>query len=210
MHRILLADDHPVVRRGLLQILTEAYPSCVIGEANDGEKLLKKVMQYEWDIVISDLIMPGRSGLDVLEDIKRIKPNLPVLIISIYSEELYALRVLKAGAAGYVKKDLAPEELVNAVNMVMTGRRYITESVANQLTHQLSIDRSIPLHELLSDREFEVFRLIASGKTVLEISSMISVSPSTVSTYRSRIMTKMHFKTNADLTIYATRMNLLS
>lgn len=210
MIKILLADDHPVVRKGLKLILQEEFTSATVGEANDGQALIKQVMNENWDVVICDLMMPGRSGLDALEQIKKIKPKLPVLIISIHSEELYALRALKAGAAGYLKKDMAPEELVKAIAAVLSGKQYITPAVAETLTQVITKDRdNKEAHELLSDREFEVFKLLAVGKSVSEISEMLSLSASTISTYKVRILTKMNLKTNADLTMYATKNNLL-
>lgn len=209
MIRILLADDHPVVRRGLSGILQEEFQSAVIGEVNDGEALIKHVIDYEWDVVITDLMMPGRSGLEALEQIKKIKPKLPVLIISIHAEELYALRALKAGASGYLKKDMAPEELVKAITVVLSGKQYITPAVAETLSSVFVNSRDKEPHDLLSDREFEVFKMLAVGKSVSEISEMLSLSISTISTYKVRILTKMNLKTNADLTMYAAKKNLL-
>ena len=209
MAKILLADDHTIVRRGLRQIILEKYPLAFIDEVSNGETLLKKIISEDWDIVISDIVMPGRSGLDILDQVKKIKPKLPILIISIHSEQLYALRVLKAGAAGYLKKDMAPEELIKAIQTLMSGKRYITPSVAEWLTDFVTTDQNRELHELLSDREFEVFKFIAAGKSITEIGERMSLSPSTVSTYRSRVLLKMNLKTNADLTMYATKKNLL-
>lgn len=209
MIKILLADDHPVVRKGLMLILNEEFPAAKIGEANDGESLIKQVIDEDWDVIITDLMMPGRSGLEALEQIKKIKPKLPVLIISIHSEELYALRALRAGAAGYLKKDMAPEELVKAINTVLAGKQYITPAVAETLTSVIINDNNKEPHELLSDREFEVFKLLAVGRSISEISEMLSLSISTISTYKVRILTKMNLKTNADLTMYAAKKSLL-
>src|SRR4030095_16010583 len=166
MVRILIADDHTVVRRGLKQILLEEFPSAFIDEVTDAEELIKKVMKNQWDVIISDLSMPGRSGLDSLQQIKQYHPKLPVLILSVYPEDQYAIRVLKAGASGYLNKDLAPEELVKAVNCVLAGKKYITPSVAEKLASALDLDSEKALHEFLSDREFEVLKLLAAGKSV--------------------------------------------
>jgi DNA-binding NarL/FixJ family response regulator len=209
MVRIIIADDHTVVRKGLKQILLEEFPSALIEEVSDAEELLKKVMKAEWDIVISDLSMPGRSGLESLQQIKQHYPRLPVLILSVHSEEHYAIRVLKAGAAGYLSKDTAPDELVKAVNRVLLGKKYITASIAEKLASTLDHDSEKSSHEHLSDREFEVLKLIASGKSVSDIAGMLSLSVTTVSTYRARILTKMNMKTNADLTLYAIQNKLM-
>jgi DNA-binding NarL/FixJ family response regulator len=166
-------------------------------------------MKAEWDIVISDLSMPGRSGLESLQQIKQHYPRLPVLILSVHSEEHYAIRVLKAGAAGYLSKDTAPDELVKAVNRVLLGKKYITASIAEKLASTLDHDSEKSSHEHLSDREFEVLKLIASGKSVSDIAGMLSLSVTTVSTYRARILTKMNMKTNADLTLYAIQNKLM-
>jgi len=209
MIRILIADDHIIVRRGLKQILLEEFPFAFIEEVGDAEELIKKVMNEEWSVVISDLSMPGRSGLESLQQIKQNHPKLPVLILSIHSEEHYAIRVLKAGASGYLNKDLAPEELVKAVNCVLAGKRYITASIAEKLASSLDLSSEKVPHEFLSDREFEVLKLIAAGKSVSDIAEQFSLSVTTVSTYRARIMAKMNLKTNADLTLYAIEHDLL-
>jgi DNA-binding NarL/FixJ family response regulator len=209
MVRIIIADDHTVVRKGLKQILLEEFPSAHIEEVSDAEELLKKVMKSEWDVVISDLSMPGRSGLESLQQIKQHYPRLPVLILSVHSEEHYAIRVLKAGASGYLSKDTASDELVKAVNRVLLGKKYITASIAEKLASTLDQDNDKPSHEHLSDREFEVLKLIAAGKSVSDIAAMLSLSVTTVSTYRARILTKMNMKTNADLTLYAIENKLL-
>jgi len=209
MLRIIIADDHTVVRRGLKQILLDEFPSAVIEEAADAELLLKKVFKEEWDIVISDLSMPGRSGMDALQQIKLHNPKLPVLILSVHSEEHYAIRVLKAGASGYLNKESAPEELINAVRRLLMGKKYITPTIAEQLASGLDKDSEKPLHEILSDREFEVLKLLASGKSVSDIADQMVLSVTTVSTYRARIMAKMNLKTNADLTLYAIENKLI-
>lgn len=209
MIRVLIADDHTVVRRGLKQILLEGFPTAYVEEVPDAEELIKKIVQAEWDVVISDLSMPGRSGLEALQQIKQIQPKLPVLILSIHPEDQYAIRVLKAGAAGYLSKDMAPDELVNAVQRVMLGKKYITPSIAEKLASVLDQDSSKALHEYLSDREFSVLKLLAAGKSVSEIAESLFLSVTTVSTYRTRIMTKMNMKSNADLTLYAVENKLL-
>ena len=209
MIRILVADDHTVVRRGLRQILLEGFPGALVEEVGDAEDLIKNVVKSSWDVVISDLSMPGRSGLDALQQIKQLHPNLPVLILSIHPEEQYALRVLKAGASGYLSKDMAPDELVNAVKKVMLGKKYITASVAEKLAATLDQDHSKPLHEYLSDREFNVLKMLAAGRSVSEIAESLFLSVTTVSTYRSRIMAKMNLKNNAELTLYSMEHKLL-
>jgi DNA-binding NarL/FixJ family response regulator len=209
MIRVLIADDHTVVRRGLKQILLEGFPTAYVEEVPDAEELIKKIVQGEWDVVISDLSMPGRSGLEALQQIKQIQPKLPVLILSIHPEDQYAIRVLKAGAAGYLSKDMAPDELVNAVQRVMLGKKYITPSIAEKLASVLDQDSSKALHEYLSDREFSVLKLLAAGKSVSEIAESLFLSVTTVSTYRTRIMAKMNMKSNADLTLYAVENKLL-
>ncbi len=209
MLKILVADDHTVVRRGLRQILLEGFAGAAIEEVADAEDLVKKVMKADWDVVISDLSMPGRSGLDALQQIKQIKPNLPVLILSIHPEDQYALRVLKAGAAGYLSKDTAPDELVNAVQKVLLGKKYITPAVAEKLASTLDHDSDKETHEYLSDREFSVLKMLAAGKSVSEIAETLFLSVTTVSTYRARILAKMNMKNNADITLYAVEHKLL-
>jgi len=209
MNRILIADDHHVVRRGLKQILLEGFPGAIIEDVADAESLVKSAVTKKWDIVITDLSMPGRSGLEALHQIRQSCPGLPVLILSVHSEDTYAIRVLKAGAFGYINKETAPEELVKAVQQVLLGKKYITPAVAEKLLKSLDEDQAgKQMHENLSDREFEVFKLIAAGKAVSEIADMLSLSVTTVSTYRARIMAKMDFKSNADFTLYAIENKL--
>ncbi|MEO6252329.1 MAG: response regulator transcription factor [Ferruginibacter sp.] len=209
MLRILIADDHTVVRKGLRQILLDEFPTAVIHEVADAEELIMKVMTQKWDVVVSDLSMPGRSGLDALQQIKLSFPNLPVLILSIHPEEQYALRALKAGAAGYLSKDTAPDELVKAVQKVLLGKKYISQSIAEKLANTFSADADQSPHEKLSDREFDVMKLLANGKSVSDIAEMLSLSVTTVSTYRARVMTKMDLRSNSDLTKYAIEHNLI-
>ncbi|HTI91612.1 MAG TPA: response regulator transcription factor [Puia sp.] len=209
MYRFLIADDHTVVRRGLKQILLEAYPFAVIEEVSDAEDLFKKVIMESWDVVISDISMPGRSGLEALQQIRQDHPKLPILILSVHPEDQYAIRVLKAGASGYLTKDSAPEELVKAVNQLLLGKKYITSSIAEKLATTLDQNAEKKPHEYLSDREFEVMKQLAAGKSVSEIAEKMSLSVTTISTYRARIMTKMNLKTNADLTLYSIEQKIL-
>jgi DNA-binding NarL/FixJ family response regulator len=193
----------------LKQILLEEFPTAQIEDVQDAEEMIKKVMNSKWDVVVSDMSMPGRSGLDALQQIKQIQPDLPVLILSIHPEEHYALRVLKAGASGYLSKGSASDELVKAVQTVLLGKKYISASVAEKLASSFSSDTAKHGHELLSDREFDVMKLLAAGKSVSEIADILSLSVTTISTYRARIMTKMNLKTNSDLTKYAIESNLI-
>lgn len=209
MINILIADDHAIVRRGLKLLLLEEYPSAEIGEAGDSESLIKLVIQKQWDVVICDISMPGRSGLDALSQIKQITPKLPVLIMSMYPEDQYALRVLKAGAAGYIGKETIHDDIVKAIQTVRLGKKFITPAIADRLAQAFETEAGILLHDKLSDREFDVFKMIASGKSVSEIASQFSLSVTTVSTYRSRILEKMDLKSNADLTRYALERNLI-
>jgi DNA-binding NarL/FixJ family response regulator len=207
--RIFIADDHAVVRRGLKQILQDEYPSAYIEEGSDAEMLIKKVIKENWDLIITDISMPGRSGMEALQQIKMEYPKLPVLVLSGHTEEQYAMRALKAGASGYLNKDTAPEELLQAVRRILQGKKYITSNIADKLIADLDKDGEKQPHELLSDREFEVFKLIASGKSVSDIATQMLLSVTTVSTYRARVLAKMNLKTNADLTIYAIENKLL-
>ena len=209
MMRILIADDHAIVRKGLRQLLLEEYPSALIEEVSDAEGLVNKAMIDKWDIVICDLSMPGRSGLDALRQIKQSSPSLPVLIMSMHPEDQYALRVLKAGASGYLSKDSIHDELMNAIRTAMLGKKYITPSIAERLAEAIDSESEKPVHELLSDREFDVFKLLASGKSVSEIAAQLSLSITTVSTYRSRILEKMNIRSNADMTRYALEKKLI-
>jgi two-component system, NarL family, invasion response regulator UvrY len=209
MLRILIADDHTVVRKGLRQILLEEFPSAEITETADAAALFLKVLREEWDVVITDISMPDKSGLEVLQQIRRDHPRLPVLILSAHSEDQYAIRALKAGASGYLCKDSASEELIIAIRRILLGKKYITASLAEKLAFHLDQDGDRPPHESLSDREFEVMKFLASGKVVSEIASQLCLSVTTISTYRARILTKMNLKTNYDLTRYAMENNLL-
>ena len=209
MMQILIADDHAVVRRGLSQILLEEFSTAVIVEVDNSEDLIKKAMDGRWDVIISDLSMPGRSGLDALYQLKELLPDTPVLIMSIHPEDHYAIRALKAGASGYLTKATAPKELVKAVRLVLEGRKYISASTAEKLASVVIREREKLPHEYLSNREFDVFKLLAAGRLVSEIASQLSLSTTTISTYRTRIMSKMNIKTNAELTMYAMNHHLL-
>jgi DNA-binding NarL/FixJ family response regulator len=209
MLRILIADDHTVVRKGLRQILLEEFPSAEITETADAAALFMKVLREEWDVVITDISMPDKSGLEVLQQIRRDHPRLPVLILSAHSEDQYAIRALKAGANGYLCKDSASEELVTAIRRILLGKKYITASLAEKLAFQFDLENERPAHESLSDREFEVMKFLASGKVVSEIASQLCLSVTTISTYRARILAKMNLKTNYDLTRYAMENKLL-
>jgi two-component system invasion response regulator UvrY len=209
MIRIIIADDHPIVRAGMKQIISEASDMMVADEAADGHKLLNKVREEKFDVVILDITMPHMDGLDVLKQLKIEKPKLPVIILSIHPENQYALRVLKAGASGYVTKASAPDELINAVRKVHRGGKYISPSIAEKLAFQLDADFEEMPHEMLSDREYQVMRMLASGQTVTEIAAELVLSVKTVSTYRSRILEKMKMKNNAELMHYAIQNRLV-
>jgi DNA-binding NarL/FixJ family response regulator len=208
--RILLADDHAVVRRGLQQILVDEYGDIVIGEATNAEEAIERTRQDDWDIVILDISMPGRSGLDALKEIKKNRPDLPVLVLSIHPEDQFATRVLKAGASGYMTKETIPEELVNAINKVFSGGKYVSPALAEQLAEDLEREADgIPPHRRLSDREYEVLLLIASGLTISDIADKLVLSVKTISTYRARILEKMNLKGNADLVRYSITHGLV-
>lgn len=208
MLRVLIADDHEVVRRGIRQILLEGLPFPEIGEAPDTTVLISKALSEEWDIIISDLSMPGGGGMEAIREIKKSKPHQPILIVSIFPEEQYAVKVLSMGAAGFLNKDAATEELLNAVKMIISGRRFIQPVIAEKLTESLRRQAGLHPHELLSEREHEVMMKLVQGLTVSEIAVQLSVSPNTVSTYRSRILLKMNMKTNADLIAYSVQNGL--
>ncbi len=209
MLKILIADDHAIVRKGLKQLLLEEYPSASIGEVSDTEELINQVMNKGWDVVICDMNMPGRSGLDGLTNIKQISPELPVLIMSMYPEDQYALRVLKAGASGYLQKESIHDDIIKAIQTVQLGKKFITPTIAEKLADAYQNNNNKQPHDLLSDREFDVFKLIAAGKTVTDIATRLSLSTTTVSTYRSRVLEKMNIKSNAELTRYALENKLI-
>lgn len=207
--RILITDDHAVVRHGLRQILAAEFKKATFGEAGNAAEAIDRVWKESWDVVVLDISMPGRSGLDVLKEIKKSRPKLPVVMLSMHPEDQFAVRLLKAGAAGYMTKESAPEELVGAIKKVIAGGRYISSQLAEKMASYLAIDVQTPPHERLSDREFLVLRLIASGKPVSAIAKDVSLSVKTISTYRSRLLQKMGMSNNAELTRYAIQNNLV-
>jgi len=197
------------VRHGLKQILADEFKRASFNEARNGQEVLDSVWKQNYDVVVLDITMPGRSGLEVLKEIKKAKPKLPVLVLSMHPEDQFAMRVLKSGASGYMTKESAPAELVGAVKKIMAGGRHISTSVAELMASYITMDSSRPPHEQLSNREFQVMRMIASGKTVSEIARMLSLSVRTISTYRARILEKTGMKTNAELTHYAFQHSLV-
>ncbi len=206
MLRILTIDDHEVVREGIKGIFVSELAR--FGEARSGSEALKLVQEEEWDIAVLDISLRERSGLEVLKEIKRIRPRLPVLMLSMHAEEQYAVRAFKAGASGYISKDSSRFELHSAILRVIKGGRYVSPALAERIVSDFSLSDK-PLHESLSDREYEVLCLIASGKTVGEISEKLALSDKTISTYRRRILDKMQMRTNAELTHYSIRNNLV-
>jgi len=206
--KILIADDHAVVRAGLKQILTGVSGVTEIDGVADGDEVMEKIKEKDYDVVVLDISMPGKNGLEVLKQLKSAKPKLPVLILSMYAEGQYAVRVLKAGASGYLTKDSASEELVNAVEKIYLGRKYITPSLAEKLADFSWEGDKFP-HEKLSDREFNVFKMIASGNTLKEVAANLCLSVKTVSTYKARIHEKMKLETRVDITSYAIKNKLI-
>lgn len=207
--RILLADDHAVVRRGLKQIVLDTFTQATFGEAENSRELFELVKQGEWNIVILDLNMPGVDGLDVLKQLKHEYPRMPVLILSIHPEDQFALRTLKAGAAGYLTKESAPEQLIQAIDKILHGGKYISPNFADTLLAHVGDDSDKPPHEKLSDREYQVLRMLATGKELKQISGELALSVKTISTYRARILEKMAMKTNAELIHYAIENKLV-
>ena len=210
MIEVIIADDHPIVRAGLKQIIMEDNGITVTGEASNGGDLLEKIRRQDYDVILLDLTMPGMDGLDVLKQLKIEKPKLPVIVLSIHPEDQYALRVLKAGASGYVTKASAPDELIGAIRKVFRGGKYISTAIAEKLAFQLDANFEEMPHEALSDREYQVLCMLASGKTVTEIADELALSVKTVSTYRARILEKMDMKNNAELIHYAVQNKLVS
>ena len=209
MLRILLADDHPVVRQGLKKILAEEFAQATFGEAQKASEVIDLVASSRWDIVILDVAMPGGNGLEALKQIKHDQSQVPVLILSYFPEEQYAVRTIRAGAAGYLNKESAPEELVSAVRKVLHGGVYISAAVADELVVHARHKDDEPLYKQLSDREYQVLCLIASGREVKEISNELALSSKTISTYRTRLLEKMNMKTSAELTHYAVQTGLV-
>jgi two-component system invasion response regulator UvrY len=208
MIKIFVADDHAIVRQGLKQIVADTHDIVVAGEASGGHEVLDKVLKNNYDVVLLDITMPGRSGLDILSELKSRKPGLPILVLSIHPEEQYAVRALKAGAAGYLTKGSASEELVAAIRKVSRGGKYISPYLAEKLAFDLETGAEEPLHQTLSDREYQVMCMIASGKTVKEIAEELLLSAKTVSTYRTRILLKMQMKNTAELIRYTLENRL--
>jgi two-component system invasion response regulator UvrY len=207
--KILIADDHTIFREGLKHILTE-YPDMIIAdEARNGREVLEKIWNNDYDMVLLDISMPGMTGLEALKQMKNDKPKLPVLVLSMHPEEQYAVRALRAGASGYLTKESAPDELMTAIRKISQGRKYITSSLAERLALEMETDSEKPLHDILSDREYQVLRMIAEGKTVKHIADELALSIKTVSTYRARIMEKMKMTSNAELMHYAMKHHLL-
>ncbi len=209
MIKILIADDHAIVRQGLRQTVAEESDMLVAGEAQNAHETLKLVREGEWDVVVLDITMPGRSGLDLLIELKHERPNLPVLILSMHSEEQFAVRALKARASGYITKQSAPKELVKAIRKVHRGGKYVSPSLAEALAFELGDDDGKIAHEKLSDREYQVLRMIATGRTPKEIAAELNLSEKTVGTYRTRVMEKMNMKRNAELIRYAVENHLV-
>jgi DNA-binding NarL/FixJ family response regulator len=207
--RVLIADDHAILRRGLQEILVRELEGAICGEAKDAAEILARIQEAGWDIVILDISMPGRSGLDVLRDLKAARPKLPVLVLSMHPEDQYGKRMLSAGAAGYMNKESAPEELVKAVRKVLAGGRYVSDALAEKLASDMSEDTGRPLHEALSHREFEILRMIGAGRAVSQIAGELHLGVTTVSTYRARILIKMKMGTTAELMHYALHNRLL-
>jgi two-component system, NarL family, invasion response regulator UvrY len=210
MINVLIADDHTVVRQGLKQILSSDPQLSVIGEAADGNEVLTALESLKVDALVLDITMPGRNGLDVLKEVKRKRPTLPVLVLSMHPEDQFAIRILRAGAAGYITKESAPEELVGALRKVCSGGKYVSPQLAERLAVFIEDETTRPPHEKLSDREFEVLRMLALGKTVSEVAEELLLSVKTVSTYRSRVLEKMKMSSNAELTRYALQNDLIS
>lgn len=207
---ILIADDHPIVRAGFKQVIADTEDMVVADEAENGQDVLTFIQKKDYDIILLDISMPGRNGLEILKDLKADKPKTPVLILSIYPEEQYAIRALRAGASGYMTKASAPHELIAAIRKICQGGKYISASLAEKLTDYLDTDSAKPPHELLSDREHQVMLMIASGKTVSQIGDELCLSVKTISTYRSHILEKMKLKNNAEITLYAVKNQLIS
>ncbi len=209
MIKVLITDDHAIVRLGLKQILAETSDIVVSGEAENADQLLRLLPKHTCNVLILDINLPGRSGFDILKEIKALRPELPILIHSMHAEDQFAVRILKAGASGYITKESAPQELIKAIRKVHSGGRYVSSGLGEKLALDLLRNDDKAPHEILSDREYQVMYLIASGKMAKEIASELSLSVKTVSTYRTRVLEKMQLKSNADLTSYAIRNNLV-
>ena len=209
MIKILIVDDHAIVREGLNRIIQSEQDMHVAGMAKDGSEVIRLMLENDVDIVVLDISMPGKSGLDLIKDVKQVQPLVKILMLSMYPEERFAMRSIKAGASGYLTKEMAPEEIVNAIRTIHSGRKYITSALADMIAEELQNPSEKVPHELLSDREFEVLCMLAVGKPVVEIAAMLSLSESTVSTYRMRILQKMGLKTNSDIIHYGIEHGLV-
>ncbi len=209
MIKVIIVDDHLIVREGLKQIISDTSDISVVDEASNGQEAINKIRNNDCDVLLLDISMPGRSGLEILKEIKSELPKLSILILTMHPEEQYAVRVLRAGASGYLTKESAPDELIEAIRKVSDGGKYISSTLAEKLAFNLEIDTGKPFHQTLSDREFEVMCMISSGKTVTEIADEMSLSVKTISTYRTRILDKMRMKTNAELTYYSIKNDLV-
>ncbi|TVT48341.1 MAG: response regulator transcription factor [Denitromonas halophila] len=207
--RVMIADDHAIVRQGLRQILSDIEDMEVAGEACNGVEALQLSRDGQWDVVLMDVSMPDRNGIDALKLIRKEQPKLPVLILSMYPEEQYAIRALKAGAAGYLTKQSAPEQLVTAIRQVASGKKYVSASLAMELAEAIGEDTDRPLHEKLSDREYQTLCMIASGKTLTQIADELNLSVKTISVYRARLLEKMRLRNNAELTHYGLKFGLV-
>ena len=210
MIKILIADDHSIVREGLKQFVAESPEMAVRGEAVNGQQVLNIVHKMDYDLILLDIAMPGRGGIDTLKQLKIEKPEIPVLILSMYPENQYALRAIKAGASGYLTKESAPEELIGAIKKVARGGKYVSADLAEKLVENLGKDTEKPDHTMLSDREYQVMTMIATGKTVKEIGDELSLSVKTISTNRTRALEKMGMKNNAEFTYYAIKQGLVA
>jgi DNA-binding NarL/FixJ family response regulator len=207
--RVLIADDHAIVRQGLRQILSDTDDMEVTGEAGNGVEAVQLARQHEWDVMLMDVSMPDRNGIDALKMVRKEFPRLPVLILSMYPEDQYAIRALKAGAAGYLTKQSAPEQLVTAIRQVASGKKYVSAALALELAEAITDDSGRPAHETLSDREYQTLCMIASGRTLTQIGEELNLSVKTVSVYRARLLEKMRLANNAELTHYALKHGLV-
>lgn len=203
MIKVLITDDHPVVRRGIRQILEDDERISLIQEASNGKELFERLEEHLFDVILLDISLPGRSGLDLISQIKRTQQSVAILVLSIHSEEMYAIKALKSGASGYLTKASAPEELISAIIKVSRGERYITASLAERLAESLISDSEKPLYQLLSQRELDVLRMLAEGNKIVQIAAELNLSPKTISTYRERLLKKLKLHTTADLIRYA-------
>lgn len=209
MTKFLIADDHSLIRKGLSTLLREEFPGAEVSEVTDSFALIREAVVQKWDLIISDISMPGRNILETLRQLKKILPATPVLILSVHPEDQYVVRALKAGASGYLNKESHPEELLKAVRQLLLGKKYVSAEGAEKLAASFGDDPNQLPHEKLSEREFDVLKRLASGKTVSEIAAILALSVNTISTYRSRILEKMNMQNNAELTLYAVENKLI-